>query len=76
MKAKTDTLIQALNNNFGEPFLPKGFFQARARERGHGKGLRLQIGDRDIEIDGKGHVIGAGTGVGDGKAWDIQRAVK
>lgn len=73
MKGNTDNIVAELNKVFGDPFLPKGFFQASPRGKGKGKGLIIKIGDRDIELDGKAHVVGSGSTVGPGKVWEIKR---
>ena len=69
MKANTDHLVRELNKSFGPPFLPEGFFKAAPG----GEGLKLRIGDRDLDLDGKGKVRSAGTAVGLGKKWKIER---
>lgn len=73
MKFKSEHFSRELNRAFGSPFLPKGFFAAGPRGKGLGKGLKLRIGDRDLEIDGKGHFVGSGFNVGQGKEWDVKR---
>jgi len=62
-----------LNDRMGPPFLPKGFFQARAIEHLGLHYLVLKVGDRDVELNEHGEIASSGTNVGNGIEWVIGR---
>jgi len=67
-------LVKTLNDNFGEPFLPRGFFKAAvAKHKGRVDGINIFIGPRDIHLLDTGKVASAGTVASDFSKWDIQR---
>jgi len=66
----TKKLMKILNDNFGPPFLPKGFFVV---EEGTGSSIGIRVRDRDLMIDRDGNSLGAGTNVGTGRAWEIKK---
>jgi len=53
---KIYNLIKNINKEFGVPFLPKDFVNAKFND----SGLSLRIGKRDILFDKDFNVIGAG----------------
>jgi hypothetical protein len=57
-KMKLEKLVEILNKEFSEPFLPKGMVKAELAKDGT---MFLDIGRRDIHINDKGTVLGAGT---------------
>ena len=59
-------LVEAINANFSEPFLPKDFVRARLSKDGT---LVLFIGPRDVDIAEDGTTRGAGTALG---CWKIE----
>lgn len=68
MEFNIQRFVAELNNSFGHPFLPKGFFRASRR----GNGFKLIIGDRDVEFDANGKLRSSGTRVSEGRKWDIK----
>ena len=62
-----DKLVNAINRDFGEPFLPDGFVDAERRA----DGFRLKIGNRDVHFDKEGNVMGAGTSLEGG--WSVEK---
>jgi hypothetical protein len=57
-------LVDALNREFGEPFLPKDHVVA-AIDSHEGKPiLRLKVGKREVELNSKMEVRSAGTAIG------------
>lgn len=62
-----DQFVRAFNDEFNEPFLPKGFVDAEVRK----DGFVLRIGPRDVHFDKEGRVLGAGTAFG---CWKIERS--
>lgn len=67
-------LQKIIKQDFREPFLPKGFVQVRDVSNIYQEpALSIDIGDRNITIGKMGQVFGAGTNVGDGVEWKIER---
>lgn len=53
-----ERLVEEINKNFGEPFLPKDFVEARINHQGD---FILRIGTRDLQLESDGKFVGAGT---------------
>ncbi len=66
-------LVKEINECYGEPFLAKGFVQAKVTEDGT---LWLDIGDRNGEFDENGERVGSGTNVGEWVKWQIKGVPK
>lgn len=67
-------LQKIIKENFREPFLPKGFVNVRdVSDIYKQPALSIDIGDRNITIGETGHVFGAGTSVGEGVEWKIEK---
>jgi hypothetical protein len=65
-----EQLKEALDNNFGAPFLKEGQVQTRWIENlDYPRVLEIKIGRRDIWLDGNGRVVASGTDIpGTGEA--------
>jgi len=67
-------LQKIIKQNFGTPFLPKGFVQVRdVSDIYKEPALSIHIGDRDVTIGETGEQFGSGSGVGEGVEWKIER---
>lgn len=67
-------LQKIIKENFGTPFLPKGFVNVRdVSDIYKEPALSIDIGDRNITVGESGAVFAAGTSVGEGVEWKIER---
>jgi len=67
-------LQEIIKQDFRTPFLPKDFVQVRdVSDIYKEPALSIDIGDRNITIGENGQVFGAGTNVGEGIEWRIER---
>lgn len=55
---KVEKLVEEINENFGTPFLPDGFVEARINHQGD---FVLRIGTRDVQLESDGKWVGSGT---------------
>ena len=69
-----EKLSKIIKQDFAPPFLPEGFVNVRdVSDIYKEPALSIDIGDRNITIGETGHVFGAGSGVGEGVEWKIER---
>jgi len=67
-------LQKIIKQEFKTPFLPKGFVNVRdVSDIYKEPALSIDIGDRNITIGEHGQVFGAGSNVGEGIEWKIER---
>jgi len=67
-------LQKLFEQDFRSPFLPKGFVKTRDVSDIYKKtALSIDIGDRNITIGENGDFFGAGSNVGEGREWKIER---
>ena len=71
-----ETMAKEIESEFGPPFLPEGFVQAKILIYPDETILKIRIGDRDIDFDSLGKDVGSGMNLGTGVEWGIPKRKK
>lgn len=73
-KVWQEKLCAEFNRSFNEPFMPRGFCEAKISKDSRGERiLRIHLGDRDVEFDWHGNPIGSGSNVNSAIKWEIKQ---